>query len=271
MVQTWAQWIRETWVQTPSSAAYHCVISGQLFNISVPEFPYLLNDINNSLYLTRLLWRFYLSDIGQIWCDVQMHWATLSILMVIITDYEFPKGRDSILSQFLGQCLAWSWRSIKAHCMNSTKLRAQASWCSPPGQPGKEVAVLFVGCSLKQHLTTISPPPTSYNPQVWHIHQRGKSFTLILQLSSSSIFSSFKSRWTTPFWNEKTCRELNGSSWDEGEMWGGGGRGRRVSKGKNLWQIKVHQRRWSSPPSFGGLSHCHEASRQQPAPATEEH
>lgn len=69
----------------------------------------------------------------------------------------------------------------------------------PPGQPGKEVAVLFVGCSLKQHLTTISPPPTSYNPQVWHIHQRGKSFTLILQLSSSSIFSSFKSRWTTPF------------------------------------------------------------------------
>lgn len=158
MVQTWAQWIRETWVQTPNSSAYHCVISGQLFNISVPKFPYLLNDINNNLYLTQLLWRFYSSDIRQIWYDIQMHWAIVSILTVIITDYELPKGRDGILSQLLGQCLAWSWRPINAHCMNSTELRAQASWCSPPHQPGKEVAVLFVGCSLEQCLTTTPLP-----------------------------------------------------------------------------------------------------------------
>ena len=55
-----------------------------------------------------------------------MHWATVSILMVIITDYEFPKGRDGILSQFLGQCLAWSWTVKKA---GPRRIDAFELWC----------------------------------------------------------------------------------------------------------------------------------------------
>lgn len=55
-----------------------------------------------------------------------MHWAIGSILMVIITEYELPKGREGILSPLIGQCLTWSWRSISVRCMNSTELRAQA-------------------------------------------------------------------------------------------------------------------------------------------------
>ena len=123
------------------------------------------------------------------------------------------RGQGLYSSQLLGQCLACSWRSINACWMNSTvgtELRAQTQWFSLPAcreGRGRLIRRLQLGAEFK--------PSTSCNPQVWRINQWGKSFTLILQLSSSSIFSSFKSRWTTPFWNEKTGRELNGSSWDE--------------------------------------------------------
>lgn len=76
----------------------------------------------------------------------------------------------------------------------SAELRAGAQGLSPP------TCLEGSGCLIcRRQVGAAFKPPASCSPQVQHINQQGKGFTLILQLSSSSIFSSFRSRWTTPF------------------------------------------------------------------------
>lgn len=62
------------------------------------------------------------------------------------------------------------------------------------GTPRTRLPGLRSGCALQP-----AQPPSGCDAQALRIRQRGQSFTLMLQLSSSSMFSSFKSRWTTPF------------------------------------------------------------------------
>lgn len=93
----------------------------------------------------------------------------------------------------------------------------QGKWLRLPAVPDTGSATTMVPISA----TTHKPCPAIERPEL----------TLMLQLSSSRMFSSFKSRWTTPFWKEKTQRGLSGyggGDWEEeagGEGWGGGGAG----------------------------------------------